>query len=89
MSYIRQTNMQKIMQTYKALTNIRDTNRMMTKQNMMQAIIEAAKVAMMAVKEAENPVTAARSVQVMLGTSGPLLRQPTFDWKASDKYQEL
>ena len=40
-------------------------------------------------KEAENALNAARLVQLMLRTGGPALKQPMFDWKAADKYQEL
>ena len=55
----------------------------------MQAIIQAAKTTIMVVKEAENPVNTARSVQVMPRAGSPALKQSTFDWKARDKYQEL
>ena len=43
----------------------------------------------MAVKEAENPVSTAKSVYVMARTGGLKLKQPTFNWKAVDKYHEF
>ena len=62
---------------------------MRAKQNMTQANTQAAKAAIMAAKEAQNPVNIARTVQVMLRTDGPALQQPTFDAKAADRSQEL
>ena len=54
---------------------------------MMQAItqtaIQAAKAAKIAVSEADNSVNTARPVQVMPRMGGPVLKQPTFDWKAN------
>ena len=56
---------------------------MVPEQDMIQAITQAAiaapKAVIMAGKEAENPVSAARSVQAMPHTSGPALNQTTFD----------
>ena len=43
----------------------------------------------MAVREAENHVDDARTTQSTPRESVPALRQPTFDWKVSDKYHEL
>ena len=42
----------------------------------------------MAVKEAENPANAAKSVQAVPRTGCPALKQQTFDWKTVDRYQE-
>ena len=64
-------------------------NRMAAKQSLMQPNIQAAKEAIMAVKEAENPVNAARSVQIITRTGSPALKQLSFKWKAVHKYQEL
>ena len=58
-------------------------------QTITQAAIKAAKAAIMTIKETENPVNAARYMQVMLRTGGPVLKQPNIDWKTADKYQEL
>ena len=55
-------------------------------QAITQAAIEAAKAEIMSVKEIENPVKTAISVQVMPRTGSPALKQSTFDWKAADKY---
>ena len=61
---------------------------MATKQNMMQTITQAAtestKAAVIAVKEVENAVNTARSVQVMPRTVSPALKQPSLDWKATN-----
>ena len=66
---------------------------MAAEQNMMQAItqkaIEADKPVMMAVREADNLVNAARPVQAMPRTGSPVLKQPTFDWKAEIKCPNL
>ena len=59
----------------------------MTQAN-TQAVMEAGKAAKMAV-EAESQVNTARSVQEMPRASSPGLKQPIFDWKAKDKYEEL
>ena len=62
---------------------------MAAKQSMMQVItyatIKAAKAAVMAIKEVEQLVNAARLLQVMLRTGHPALKLPTFDWKAAGK----
>ena len=62
---------------------------MVAKQSMVQAIIQEASAAIMAVKEAENQVNAARSIQVIPRTGGSALKQPTCNWNAAGKYQEL
>ena len=51
----------------------------------MQAVIEVAKVAIITVREAGNLTNNARLIHTVPRSSGQMLRQPTFDWKASDK----
>ena len=55
---------------------------MAAKQRMMQAItqaaIEAAKVVIIAVKEAENAVNTVRPVPVIPRAGSPALKQPSF-----------
>ena len=58
-------------------------------QEIKQAVTEATKVALMAVREVDDPVIAARPVQVMPKTDIPGLKLPTFDWKATEKCHEL
>ena len=43
----------------------------------------------MMVREADNLVNSARPIHTVPGLGSLTLRQPTFDWKAADKYQEL
>ena len=43
----------------------------------------------MTVRDTENPVNNARLINVTSISGCPVLRQPKFDWKAADKYQEL
>ena len=43
----------------------------------------------MGIRETENLIKPVRPVQVILRTSGQTLKQPTYDWKTADKYQEL
>ena len=66
---------------------------MAAEQNMtkaiMQAAMEAAKAAIMVIKEAENSVSTAKPIQMMPKTGDLALKQPIFDWKVPDKYQEL
>ena len=64
------------------------TDQSMT-QVLSQAVIEAAKAAIMAVRETETPAESSREVQAALRTSGPALKQLIFDWKAQDTYNEL
>ena len=52
----------------------------------MQATTEASKAAIIAVREAGNPVNSAKPVHTKPRSDCPALRQPTFDWKAADKY---
>ena len=54
---------------------------MTTEQNMIQVMTQAAKALIMAVKEAEYPVNAAKSVQGLPMTGAPALKQPAIDWK--------
>ena len=51
-------------------------------------MIEAAKAAIMAVREADNPVNNARPLHAMPRSGGPALTTDV-DWKVVDKYQEL
>ena len=63
---------------------------MAAKQSMIQVITQAdMEVVIMVVKGAENPVNAPRSVHKSPRPDGPALKQPTFSWKAADKYPEL
>ena len=59
--------------------------KMAAEQKMTQAIMEAAKVVLMAVRGADNLVNSARNVKTMPRSGSPVLRQPIFDWKAADK----
>ena len=60
--------------------------------SMMQAITwgvaEATNTAILAVKEAKSTGKHVRT-QPLPRMSGIALKQPTFDWKAQDKYNEL
>ena len=49
----------------------------------------AAQVAMMAVREADNLGNNDRPLHTIPRSSDPEKSQQTFDWKATDKYQEL
>ena len=51
-------------------------------QPITQAVSEAAKGAIMAIREAKGPAKSRMAVQAVLGTSGPTLRKLTFDFKA-------
>ena len=66
---------------------------MEAEQSMTQAIIqtriESAKAAIMAVREVDNLVNNASPVHTAPRSGGPMLKQPTFDWKVAGKYQEL
>ena len=66
---------------------------MAVKQSMMwavtQAAMETAKAAIMAVKEEENSVNTVRPMHIIPRTSGPTLKEPTFNWKAANKSQGL
>ena len=55
----------------------------------MQAVIKAAKAAMMAVREAENLVNNAIPMHTLPRSGIPALRQTTFYLKVADKYQDL
>ena len=55
----------------------------------MQAVIKAAKAEIMTVREADNLVINARPIPAMPRSGGLVLREPMFDWKVADKYQEL
>ena len=76
----------------KAVPGIKQCKREMAdKQNTMHAVTQVAiQAAIMAVKEAENPVNCERSIQVMPRTGSSALKQPIFDWKiAKKKCQKL
>ena len=53
-------------------------------QTLTQAVTEAAKAAIMAFKEAEIPINNARLIQKVPGMGDPTLKQPSFNWKATD-----
>ena len=53
----------------------------------MQAVNEAAKAAIITIREADNLINNARSIHTMPRSGIPVLRQPT--WKVAKKYQEL
>ena len=55
-------------------------------QAFTQEATEDVKVAIMVVKEAENPVTNSRLVCIMPRACGPALKQSTLDYKITDKY---
>ena len=57
-------------------------------QVIMQAANEATKASVMVLNEADNPVDNARPIHTRPRSIGPVLRQPMFDFKAPDKYQE-
>ena len=57
-------------------------------QAITQTVAGAAK-ATMVVREAEGPTKSRRPVHAVSRSSGPALKQPTFNWKAQDKYDEL
>ena len=62
---------------------------MAAKQNMMQAIMQAAVGAIISFKHVKKPVNTARSVTAMVRTGRLTLKQPTFDSKTEYKYTEL
>ena len=51
----------------------------------MQSAIEAAQAAIMAVREADNPVSNVRPIHTTPRSGGSPSKQPTFDWKVIDK----
>ena len=60
---------------------------------MVQVIIqeenEAAKAAIMEVREADNLVNSSRPIHPMPTLWGSVVRQLMFDWKVADKWQDL
>ena len=58
-------------------------------QMIKETAIETAEATGMAVRERHNLVNNARSMHTVSRSSGPALRHPMFDWKASDKYQVM
>ena len=87
-SHMRQTNTQGRL-THSSLWYRKYREEMAIEQNMIWAItqeaIEADKVAIISVKETENPVNTVRLVKVMPRTCDPALKQPLFDWTVTDK----
>ena len=55
----------------------------------MQVVIGVTKTAIMAVRETDNPVNNAIPIHVMPRSGDSVLRQPIFDWKGAEKYQQL
>ena len=51
----------------------------------MQVGIKADKATIMAVRDTDSLVNNVRPMQTMSRSSDPVLRQPTFDWKATNK----
>ena len=58
-------------------------------QAITKAMTEAAKAAIMAVREAETLASTTRPEPAMPKTDHPVLKQPMFNWKSPDKYREL
>ena len=58
-------------------------------QAIMKAAIEATKVEVMTVREADNPANDARPIHTIPRLGVAALGQSTFDWKTTDRYQEL
>ena len=58
-------------------------------QAIMQTVIKATKVAIMAVREADNPFSNAGPIHEAPRSVGLALRQPMFDCKVANMYQEL
>ena len=52
-------------------------------------MIEAAKAAIIVIREVTGFTKRRRAVQAKASTGGPTLRQLTFNWQAQDKYPEL
>ena len=55
----------------------------------MQVVMAATNGAIMAIIETDNTVKNARPVHVVPGSGIQELKQSTFDWKVTVKYQEL
>ena len=49
-------------------------------QTIMQAVIEAAKAAIMAVREVDTPVKTTKPTVVTSKTGDLVMKQPMFDW---------
>ena len=65
---------------------------MVDEHNMALAITKAATEAskqLMKIIEAETPVSSVRTIKATLWMRSPALKQPTFEWKAQGKYNEL
>ena len=65
-------------------------SQMVSKQNMTQAMMQAAiedtKGPIMAIRETEIPVNTKGQALILPIASGPVLKQPTINWKSPDKY---
>ena len=55
-------------------------------QVIAQAVVEAAKAAILVVRETGSPNEHIRITQSASKMIGPALKQPTVDWKAPDEY---
>ena len=58
-------------------------------QTITETAVEATKAAIMVYRESDSLVNYTSSIHSIPRLGGPPLRQPTFDWKARDRYQEL
>ena len=58
-------------------------------QEIMQAVIETAKAAIMALREADNQVNNARTIHTNSRSEIQALRQSTFCWKVDNEYHEM
>ena len=54
----------------------------------MQTLNEVAKSGIISIREADNMVNNGRPLHAALRSDSPALRQPTFDCKVGDKYQD-
>ena len=54
-----------------------------------EAAIEVTKAVIMAVRKVDTCVNNARPIHTVPISGDPILCQPTFDWKATDKDQEI
>ena len=58
-------------------------------QAIAQAVTEAAKAAIIAVREADISHYTIRLVPALAKPGGPVLKQPMFDWKSPNMYRAL
>ena len=64
------------------------TGQSMAKVN-RKTVIKVTKAVIMAVREADSLVNNGRQIPAISTLGSSALRQPMFDWKVADKYQEL